>query len=154
MDLWRICRAKYQETAFTGRGAEQTGGRWNFPGHAMVYASENLSLAVLELLVHLSPGTLPGDLIAIRAALPEAASMEQLSPGELPTNWRTYPAHELLQVIGTAWLERGASLVLRVPSAMNPHEHNLLVNPAHPEMKKLVVEPGEPFTLDPRLFGK
>jgi RES domain-containing protein len=154
MDVWRICRFKHEGAAFRGHGAETTGGRWNYKGHAMAYASENLSLAALELFMHVSPGTLPTDLISIRGTLPDSVSMEEIEESSLPGNWRQYPAPAELQRIGTDWLRREASVVLVVPSAINSLEKNILLNPAHPEIKKLRVEAGRPFRFDPRMFGK
>ena len=154
MDVWRICRSKYEASAFDGQGAEKTGGRWNYKGHAMVYSSENLSLAVLELFVHVSPDNIPADLVSIRGELPDSVSAEEIDKANLPNNWQTYPAPSELQSIGTDWLLSQSSVVLLVPSAINPLEKNILINPAHPEMKKLRVETGRSFRFDPRMFGK
>lgn len=154
MDIWRICRSKHEASAFSGRGAEKTGGRWNHKGHAMVYASENLSLAALELFVHVSPGMMPADLVSIRGELPDSVSIEEIDEAALPENWRVYPAPAELPRLGTEWLLRQTSLVLIVPSAITPRERNILLNPAHPESKQLRLEAGRPFHFDPRMFGK
>lgn len=154
MDVWRICRLKHEASAFTGYGAEKTGGRWNYQGHAIIYTSQNLSLAALELFVHVSPETIPADLISIRGKLPDSISAEEIKESDLPENWREYPAPAELQASGTDWLRGKTSLILIVPSAINSQEKNILLNPAHPEIKKLKVEDGQPFQFDPRMFGK
>lgn len=154
MDVWRICRRKFEATAFSGIGAEKVGGRWNFKGYPVVYASENLSLATLEMFVHVAPELIPEDLVSIRGVLPDSVSQEELTVSDLPANWRTYPAPKSLPTMGTTWLERRSSLVLYVPSAITPRERNILLNPAHPEMKLLEVEEGEAFHFDPRIFSK
>lgn len=154
MNLWRICRSKYKDSAFDGHGAEKTGGRWNYKGHSVIYASENLSLAALELFVHVSPGIIPTDLVALHGTLPDSVSTKHIKVSDLPKNWREYPAPPTLQEIGSDWIKSLESLVLVVPSAINPKESNLLLNPAHPEMKKLKVGPAEAFHFDPRMFGK
>lgn len=154
MDVWRICRSRYEASAFSGHGAEKTGGRWNYRGHPAVYASENLSLAVLELFVHVSPGNLPTDLVSIRGRFPDTISIDEIDESKLPGNWRKYPAPDELQRIGTDWLVSLRSLVLIVPSAINPREKNLILNPSHPEIKMLNVEKGQPFAFDPRMFDK
>jgi RES domain-containing protein len=154
MDIWRICRSKYEASALSGRGAEKTGGRWNHKGRAMVYASENLSLAALELFVHVSPGTMPADLVSIRGELPDSVSIGEIDEAALPDNWRVYPAPAELQRLGTEWLLEQTSLVLIVPSAITPLERNIFLNPAHPEIKQLRIEAGRPFHFDPRMFGK
>jgi RES domain-containing protein len=154
MDVWRICRSKHETSAFTGYGAEKTGGRWNYKGHSIIYTSENLSLAALELFVHVSPGAIPADLISIRGKLPDSISAEEINESDLPKDWREYPAPAELQTIGTDWLKGRTSLVLIVPSAINSLEKNILLNPAHPEIKKLNVGSGQQFQFDPRMFGK
>jgi RES domain-containing protein len=154
MDVWRICRSKHWTSAFTGYGAEKTGGRWNYKGHPIIYTSENLSLATLELFVNVSPGSIPADLISIRGKLPDSISTEEIKESHLPKNWREYPAPAKLQTIGSDWLQGQTSLVLIVPSAINSLEKNILLNPAHSEIKKLRVGNGQPFQFDPRMFGK
>jgi RES domain-containing protein len=42
--------------------------------------------------------------------------------------------------------------VLAVPSAIIPREWNYLINPEHPDMKRIVVGKPEPFAFDPRLI--
>lgn len=52
MQAFRLCRANYP--AYLGEGARRVGGRWNSKGARVLYMSENRSLAMLEILVHLS----------------------------------------------------------------------------------------------------
>jgi RES domain-containing protein len=52
MRVYRLCRASYPP--YDDGGARRAGGRWNSKGARVVYMSENRSLAVLEILVHLS----------------------------------------------------------------------------------------------------
>ncbi len=47
---WRIVKEKHAKTAFSGEGARIFEGRWNSAGVRMVYCSEHLSLAALEIL--------------------------------------------------------------------------------------------------------
>ena len=54
-EAWRILKAQYALTAFTGEGAAKSGGRWNSRGVSVVYTSGTKSLAILESLVHLNP---------------------------------------------------------------------------------------------------
>jgi RES domain-containing protein len=154
MDVWRICRSKHEATAFSGDGAEKAGGRWNQKGYPMVYASENLSLAALELFVHISPGIIPDDLISLQGRFPAKVSVTKFAETDLPKNWRRYPAPLRLKTLGTKWLRDGKTLLLVVPSAINPVEKNILLNPAHPEMKLLKIVSRQSFQFDPRMFGK
>jgi len=154
MELWRLCRAKHEATAFSGIGAELAGGRWNHKGYPMVYTSEHLSLAVLEMFVQVSAQTAPGDLISIRASLPDDVPVTELCESALPPNWKAVPASAELKDFGTAWLKEGRTAVLVVPSAVTPRERNLLLNPKHPDMKFLQADSGQPYHFDPRMFEK
>ena len=44
--------------------------------------------------------------------------------------------------------------MLLVPSVLAPNESNCLLNPEHPDFKKIVVRQAEPLSYDPRMFGK
>jgi RES domain-containing protein len=152
MLAWRICKQKHVPEAFSGLGAEKYGGRWNHKGDKMVYASTSLSLASLELFVHLQPSMLPADLCSVVATIPESVSSETVAIGDLPANWRHYPAPAGLKDIGSTWLRQMRSLVLSVPSAVNPEEQNVLINPLHAEAGKITGIRSKPFHFDPRLW--
>jgi RES domain-containing protein len=117
----------------------------------MVYASEHLSLAVLENLVHLEPAQLRPDRMAVTIEVPDR-DVEVLSVTKLPKNWRAARSQRLLQDLGKAWIVENRSLALKVPSAVIPQEHNVLLNPNHPRHQRLSVYAQEPFSFDPRLF--
>ena len=50
---WRIVKKKHSAGAFDGDGARTYGGRWNSLGTAMVYTSDYLATAALELMVNM-----------------------------------------------------------------------------------------------------
>jgi RES domain-containing protein len=150
--VWRICKKRHRAGAFSGIGAEKHGGRWNRKGERMVYASSSLSLAALELFVHLEPRLIPDDLIWIKATIPDSVSSEMLSVKALPANWRRYPAPLRLQAIGSKWLRELRSFVLIVPSAANPEEQNILLNPLHPDAATLAGVKSKPFHFDSRMW--
>ena len=151
MRVYRLCSPKHAASALDGQGARLFGGRWNPRGHAVVYTSEHLSLAVLEVLVHLEPAQLRPPRVAIEVDIPDR-DVEALDVGALPKNWRGVRATRALQELGRSWLTEGRSLALKVPSAVIPQEHNVLVNPAHPRHARLAPDTGQPFSFDPRLF--
>ncbi len=152
MIVWRICKKRHRATAFSGIGAEKHCGRWNRKGERIVYTSSSLSLAALELFVHLDPKMIPTDLIRVRASIPDTVSIETLSAKSLPANWRRYPAPARLQAIGSKWLREMRSFVLIVPSAVNPEEQNILLNPLHPDAGSLSRTQSKPFQFDPRMW--
>ena len=151
MRVYRLCAPKHAQSALDGEGARLFGGRWNPRGHAMVYTSEHLSLAVLEVLVHLEPAQLRPARVSIEVDVPDR-DVEVLDPRLLPRQWRGVRAQRAVRELGLAWLKERRSLALKVPSAVIPLEHNVLLNPAHPRHTRLTPNTGEPFSFDPRLF--
>jgi len=151
MLAWRLCKTEHVTCALDGMGAEKYGGRWNHRGDKVVYMSSTLSLATLELLVHLDPNCIPIDFRSIRIVIPENVSCERITTATLPKRWRDYPAPIDLQEVGSRWLHERRSLVLVVPSAVNPEEDNLLLNPLHPEITNIMDVDAKPFHFDPRL---
>ena len=151
MRLWRICRRAHASNPLSGRGGLVAGGRWHPKGRRVVYTSETLSLAVLELLVHTDKDLLPSDLIQIKLEVPDSVPTERVDLRTLPPDWRSYPAPLVLQELGAHWIDRGASAVLRVPSAVVPVENNFLLNPEHRSARRFRIVAKERFVLDARL---
>lgn len=152
MQVWRLARRSY--AALDGLGARKAGGRWNSPGIAAVYTASRLSLAVLELLVHVDPDTIPADLTAFEIEVPDDLAIEPLAIGKLPSDWRTRAHHPDCRAAGDEWLSSLRSPLLAVPSALIPAELNYLINPAHPKVARIRVVGSEPFSFDQRLLRK
>jgi RES domain-containing protein len=150
---WRIVKSRLAGMAFDGEGARLYGGRWNSPGTRMVYISASVSLAVLEVLVHLQDASLLSSYSLIPARFDEAL-VERLDRSRLPDGWRSYPAPNELQRIGDAWARSQRSAVLEVPSAVVERESNYLLSPAHPDFSSIVIGEPEPFTFDERLLAR
>jgi len=147
---WRIVKTQYAATAFSGEGAFRIGGRWNSWGGRIVYTSGSLSLAALELLVHLDP---PIHLrwSAIRCEFDEEL-VTTLDRDELPFDWARYPAPLSTQRVGDRWISGMKSAVLALPSVIVPGEPNYLLNPGHPDFSRIRIHPPERFAFDPRLL--
>jgi RES domain-containing protein len=148
--VWRICSRRHQR--FDGEGARLYGGRWNHPGTSLVYSSGSLSLAALELFVHVDVDLVPIDLVAIAAEIPDSVRVDAVKIDGLLKDWRHYPGPEALKDIGTAWVSKGSTAVLAVPSAVIPEEQNYLLNPAHRDFKRIRVQKPMPFQFDPRMW--
>lgn len=153
MRLFRLCRRAFSKNPLDGRGGLFAAGRWHSPRRLVCYASDSLALASLEALVHCEPDLLPRDLIAIEIAVPPRLKIDRIDIRELPRSWRRYPAPRTLQGLGNAWLDGANACVLRVPSALVPSESNFLINPAHPDVRKLRVVGRAAFRFDERLEG-
>jgi RES domain-containing protein len=136
---------------WSGEGARLYGGRWNEPGTAVVYLSEHLSLAALEVLVHLDPSDAPDGWTAWSAEVPDA-DITWLPAADLPPDWRTEAVPGACAALGTAWAAELRSPVLAVPSALVPREHNLVLNPRHPDAARVARGAPEGFAFDPRLL--
>jgi hypothetical protein len=81
--------------------------------------SENRSLAVLEVLVHLS-GTLPDKYLLGAADIPEDVAIERIADKDLPEGWPALiPGEQVAtRLFGDAWVARQRSAVLSVPSVI------------------------------------
>jgi len=155
MKVWRICRLPYADEGFSGEGARRFGGRWNSRGVRMVYASTSLSLAAIELFVHLEPGLAPSDLVYLSAELPEGEPARTIHSPQLPADWWTDNAAagtSGARELGDAWIREHSSLALMVPSVPIRAEWNVLLNPVHPCASELKIEPRELFVFDARMF--
>ena len=149
--VWRLCKRRH--AALDGEGARLAGGRWNSRGTAVVYASASLSLAALELLVHCDPALLPDDLVALAIEIPDGLLARRIEAARLGRAWRRHPAPESLAQLGDAWARDRACAVLSVPSAVVPGERNFLLNPAHPDFRKIRAGRPKRFALDARLVS-
>ena len=149
-EAWRIVKEKHAAAAFSGEGAARTAGRWNSRGVRVVYTSSTKSLAALEILVHLNPPVL-FKYVAIRIKF-EGALMEIVAPRTLPADWRDEPPPPSSKRIGDAWVQAARSAVLALPSVIIPGEPNYLLNPAHPDFKKISIGKPQGFAFDPRLL--
>jgi RES domain-containing protein len=148
--VWRITTARFAQTAFSGEGARRYGGRWNPKGWEVVYTAESQSLALLELMVQDDP--LRAHYVLIPAQLPPDLAETRFDAEQLPDNWRTIGARDVLQGMGQAWLQDGTTAMLNVPSAVVPAERNVLFNPRHRDFSRIAI--GEPQSLqtDTRLL--
>jgi RES domain-containing protein len=151
MLVFRISKAKYAKKL----EASGVANRWNKAGQFVIYASGSRALATLELVVHRSAiiqsESYKVMVIDIPIAKPEMVL--EIKQSELPSNWNTLQSYPRLQEIGSKWYENKASLILKVPSAMIPQEHNFVINTAHDSFKtQIKLIDLEDFFWDGRLF--
>lgn len=149
---WRITKKKFAQAAFSGEGAELAGGRWNSPGMRVVYASSSISLALLEILVHLQKSRVLSAYLVIPARF-QKRHLKRLDGENLPQDWGAHPPSAPTQTLGDKWVEAHQSLVLEVPSVIVPLETNYLINPAHPAFEQVDVGASLELPLDARLFS-
>ena len=154
MRLWRLTSAKHAATPYDGEGARRYGGRWNNVGTAVVYLSERLSLAALEILVHADPSVLRGLYKACPLEVPEVVGLVEVvdDPATISPDWRATSAPPELKAFGDAWAAQRRTVLLRVPSVIIPAEPNFVLNPNHPDFRKLNQLAQIDFHFDPRLY--
>ncbi len=150
LTLWRLSPVYHADKAMSGDGSYRRGGRWNPPGIRVVYCADSRSLALVEVLANVRRPALLGSQpwVVIRVDVPENL-VER--PQRVPETWRETPYTTAPQAFGAEWVQAQRSVTLRVPSVVVPGEFNYLLNPAHPQFKKVRIGKPEPFSFDPRL---
>jgi RES domain-containing protein len=147
---WRIVKRKYAAIAFDGEGARLYGGRWNSPGVAVVYCSDSIPLALLEILLHAGRESLLPKYVLFRAEWEEKIMVDFLLKS-LPRDWRRFPPPPSCQKAGDEWVRQKRSAVLRVPSTIHDDVYNYILNPAHTDFGKIRIGKREEIRLDERL---
>lgn len=147
MQLFRITTAKWAGK-LSGSGYP---ARWNSKGKYVIYTASNRALACLENLVHRSGEGLNKNYKLTVIEAPDYISLKKVPANELPENWHETSSAPVCRTIGDKWIESGSSLLLSVPSAIIRDEFNLLINPAHPDFKKLSIKEVIDFEFDKRL---
>lgn len=148
---WRIVPEELAATAFDGEGARLFGGRWNSAGMPVVYAAQHLSLAALEVRVHIERTSMKKRYKCLTFEFDDRL-MATLPANSLPKHWQQEPPPPSLQAVGDHWLASADSVILAVPSVIIPTEQNFLLNPRHPDFKKIKVGNLTDFSFDYRLF--
>jgi RES domain-containing protein len=105
MKIYRMHRSARAAANYTG--AMEAGGRWNPIGTPMLYAAQHLSLACVEILVHLDKSELPRDYVWSGTELdgtPDFLRFEDLNHVSS------------CQAAGRSWARTGGHLAVQVPS--------------------------------------
>lgn len=148
---YRIFKTKHERSWSDGEGAFLFGGRWNSRGTRILYCAESLSLAALEMLVHLNSAELMSSYSYAKLEFEEKDILPVEKIAKLPKSWSVSPPPMEVEQIGDEWAASMTSLVLRVPSAIVPGEFNFLVNVAHKDFN--LIKRGKPrqYIFDARL---
>lgn len=151
MELFRITQEKYADE-LSGNGARLYGGRWNSEGLFAVYASSTRSLALLETLAH-TPAKMLNEKVymLITLSVPDTLNLEELDRNKLTTGWDAPDTRPMTKKLGDKFLKAKSSMLLAVPSVLIPEELNYVINPLHPEMKKLKLVNKRRINFDSRL---
>lgn len=142
MKLWRL--SKFVE--LDGEGGRLFAGRWNRGGRSVVYTAESSALAILEVLVQYQRGSIPVPVEFIEIVVPDPLLILDYVEPTPPRD------RGISQDWGEDWLQRGASALARVPSALAPESYNLLINPTHPDAPQIKVARHWRHSWDARLL--
>ena len=154
MRVYRIAKAIHSASGaemMSGDGGLRASARWHTKGRPIVYAATSQALATLEIAVNLKrPGLIPAYCI-LEVDIPDNLIIS-LDAGMLPAGWNLKGGEPVIaRSIGDRWLSSKVSAALQVPSAVVPEENNILINPEHPDFKKISF--GDPlhFPFDSRI---
>lgn len=125
-------------------------GRWHSQGRRVVYLADHSSSALLEMLVHMDRDLMPATYQLLRIVVAADIAVETID-AELPPDWRSQTLTS--REIGDRWLDRSASALLRVPSAISAKGNNYLLNPEHPDAARIAVSEIIKAPFDPRLLA-
>jgi RES domain-containing protein len=124
--------------------------RWSSRGNFMIYTAGSRALACLENLVHRSGEGSNALFKVMLIEIPDKITIETLDIKKLKRDWYSMQHYPYCQVLGDTWLKELRSAVLQVPSSVIQQEHNYLINPAHPDFKKIKLSGVESFDFDER----
>lgn len=144
MRIFRLHRGQRQASDYGG--SMLYSNRWNMAGTPMLYSSTSLALACLEILVHLRPDQVPPTYVYSCARLEKRPSQANFR-GDVGDE-------ESTRLYGQWWSNQRKDVSILVPSAVIPHERNVLLNPTHSAFGDIVWEPPQPFRFDDRLLRK
>ncbi len=147
MKLYRFTDRKYAND-LNGLGAAKNGARWNSPGTRVVYCCAAEASTLLEVLAHADE--VPENHVLVIMEVPDDVTI--VDPGRLPPSWRALDYHTATQTVGDQFVNEGKGLLLRVPSAITTTDQNYLLNPDHPDAKRVTWKVVDPYTFDKRLF--
>ncbi len=126
-------------------GGEKADGRWHTAarGKRIVYLSEHPAVALIEVLANLkgNPELFPDRYRLMKINVADDVSTEVLDSVTLEP-----------RTIGDRWLVEKRTALLAVPSFPSPESLNYLLNPLHPDARKLAIDWCKWLQYDKRLF--
>lgn len=141
--FWRVSPCRGWKKA----SAQPATARWHHQGRDVLYASLSHALALLEALGHRREQRGRHWTLCLRPR--RALTVSRIDPTQLPSTWTAQPA--LTRAIGDAWLDRGTSAVLLVPSAHRVAGMNALLAMARLEPGSLALVQRSAYAFDRRL---
>ncbi len=151
MIVYRLATETYKND-LSGNGAKLFGGRWNSVGLPVLYTTENISLAVLEILVRTDTYTIPLTYHLIKIDIPDSIQPLSITSAKLKKEWKDDLGYT--QWMGDEFIKSNEILLLKVPSAVVDEENNFIINSRHTDFNKVKSIAVKKFLFDKRLFLK
>ncbi|MCX2477411.1 RES family NAD+ phosphorylase [Pedobacter sp. MC2016-05] len=137
MHVYRIVKSEKRIKDLSGMGAFRAGGRWNDKGTYVLYTSENSSLAFLENLVHFDMEEIPQDLYIIEMSVTNEDLIYLIPDSDYPKDWLNTD-NLACKILGDQLFSEHKLLGIKVKSAVNRSEYNILLDPLFPGYNDLV----------------
>lgn len=150
MQIYRI--GDQRHPLWDGTGAALVGGRWNSPGRPVIYGSLSYACCMLEILAHANIGRVPVSHRFVVADVPSGIKAKRYDEVDLPKDWDRDNS-QAARNFGDQWLDERKSAILLVPSVVARLEWNALVNPLHPDARRLTISNPQKVIWDARLFS-
>ncbi|SHJ51295.1 RES domain-containing protein [Tangfeifania diversioriginum] len=150
MIIYRIARTEFCD--LSGEGAKLYGGRWNFAGHPVLYASSTIASALLERLT-VDPELFASERYILYSIMEfdcPARLIKKISENELPANWDAIPFTKSSQQFGTELIQSDI-VCFEVPSVVDKSSFNYIINPLAKNISKITWEI-YPLELDKRII--
>jgi RES domain-containing protein len=133
-DYFRIIQKKH---AASPLGYGSGGARWNSRGVPMIYAGSSISIITSEFISIKGGAVVDQEWLLVTYSV--LSDPPLLDAASLPIDWDSRPYPLSTQEFGRNWARTNTSVCLKVPSARillkaYPKEHNLLINPLHPNL--------------------
>lgn len=145
---YRIADARH--ALMDGYGALMFGGRWNSPGFEVIYASLSYSCAMLEVLAHIGrQGIIPKNHRYIKISIPQSLKIESFAKQN--KHWNS-PDTIASRAYGDQWIKEIRTVALIVPSVVATEDKNIVINPKHPDYRKIKASPPQDIIWNERLF--
>lgn len=151
MIIYRLATEKYKND-LSGNGEKTYGGRWNSAGRRVLYSTENISLAILEVLVRTDMHFIPLTYHLVKMEITEPVDLLSITAGKLKKEWKDDLSYT--QQMGDEFIQSNKQLLFKVPSAIVEQENNYIINPEHSDFKKVKILTVKKFQFDKRLFLK
>ena len=149
MIVYRIQLARYTDF-LSGNWALDHPARWHKKGDKVIYTSDSLALAVLEMIANVNGiENLPPNLIYVQYEF--SSRYQEILDYKFKKE--EYLSYGESQELGHEWVKGYDKVCLKVPSILIPHSSNVLINPSHPDFRGIDVSQPEPLLSDSRLFG-